>query len=231
MRSSVGDVMTADVVTVEESTPFKKIVALLAAHAVSAVPVVDISKHVVGVVSEADLLLKEEDPQAGLEAPLWERKRHRLERGKAACSVARDLMTRPAVTVGSLAPVAEAARLMHACGVKRLPVVDTLTGRLVGIVTRGDLLRVFTRPDADIRSEIVGEVIAGEFFMDPQRFLVEVHDGVVVLQGQAERRSLIPILVRAVRGVEGVVHVEDRLGFEVDDSKVETAGPRLWPPV
>jgi len=231
MRSSVGDVMTTDVVTVEESTPFKKIVALLAAHVVSAVPVVDISKHVVGVVSEADLLLKEEDPQAGLEAPLWERKRRRLERGKAAGSVARDVMTRPAVTVGSLAPVAEAARLMHARGVKRLPVVDTLTGQLVGIVTRGDLLRVFTRPDADIRSEIVDEVIAGEFFMDPQRFLVEVHDGVVVLQGQAERRSLIPIVVRAARGVEGVVHVDDRLGFEVDDRKVETAGPRLRPPV
>jgi len=231
MRSCVGDVMTTDVVTVEESTPFKKIVALLDAHGVSAVPVVDVARHVVGVVSEADLLLKEEDPQAGLEAPMWESKRHQLERGKAAGAVARDLMTTPAQTVGSLATVAEAARFMHARGVKRLPVVDTLTGRLVGIVTRGDLLRVFTRPDADIRSEIVDDAILGEFFMDPRRFTVEVHDGVVVLQGQVERRSLIPILVRVVRAVEGVVQVEDRLGFEVDDSKVETSAPRPWPPI
>jgi CBS domain-containing protein len=224
--------MTTEVVTVEASTPFKTIVALLAAHGVSAVPVVDIARHVVGVVSEADLLLKEEDPQAGREAPMWERKRHRLERGKAAGAVARDLMTTPAQTVGSLATVAEAARLMHAEGVKRLPVVDTLTGRLVGIVSRGDLLRVFARPDAEIRSEIVDDVILGELFMDPRRFTVEVRDGVVALQGQVERRSLIPILVRAVHAVEGVVQVEDhRLGFEVDDSRVETTGPRRWPPI
>jgi CBS domain-containing protein len=216
MNSLVRDMMTTEVVTVEPSTPFKEIVARLAGRRVSAVPVVDADGRVLGVVSEADLLLKEEYPDAEQDVPLVWTRRRRIERKKAAGTCARDLMTAPPVTVPPTATVAEAARRMHAAGVKRLPVVDG-DGRLPGIVSRADLLRVFARPDDAIRREIVDEVILRDLMMDPSRFFVRVEDGVVVLEGAVERRTLVPFVLHAVRGVEGVVRVEDRLTYDVDD--------------
>jgi CBS domain-containing protein len=214
--SLVRDVMTTEVVTAEPSTPFKEIAGRLAQHRISAVPVVDVDRRVLGIVTEADLLLKQEHPDPKATVPfIWTRRR-RQERQKAAAAVAGKLMTAPAVTVPPTATVTEAARRMHAAGVKRLPVVDE-AGRLVGIVSRADLLKVFTRPDNAIRRDIMEEVIVGDFMMDPSRFFIHVDDGVVVLQGRVERRSLIPYVVRAVHGVEGVVRVEDRLTFDVDD--------------
>jgi CBS domain-containing protein len=90
-------------------------------------------------------------------------------------------------------------------------------GRLVGIVSRGDLLKVFNRTDQAIRREIIDDVIVGEFTMDPNRFFIHVDDGVVVLQGRVERHSLLPYLFRAVHAVEGVVRVENRLAYDLDD--------------
>jgi CBS domain-containing protein len=207
MHSLVKDLMTTPAVTVEPTTPFKEIVARLAEHRVSAVPVVDDRRRVLGVVSEADLLLKEEFPAPEQDLPLWWTKRARLDRAKAAASVARDLMTVAVVAVSPDATVAEAARRMHTAKVKRLPVVDR-SGRLLGIVSRSDLLKVFDRSDQDIRREIIEDVIVGEFMMAPSRFFLHVTDGVVVLQGRVERRSLLPYVVRAVQGIEGVVRVE-----------------------
>jgi CBS domain-containing protein len=212
MNSLVRDMMTTDVVTVEASTPFREIVARLAARRVSAVPVVDTDSRVLGVVSEADLLLKEEHSDAKQSVPLVWTRRRRIEWEKAAGTVAGELMTAPPVTV---LPTA-AARRMHAAGVKRLPVVDE-DGRLLGIVSRADLLRVFARPDEAIRRDIIDEVIIREFMMESSRFLVRVEDGVVVLEGAVERRTLVPFVVRAVQGVEGVVGVENRLTYDVDD--------------
>jgi CBS domain-containing protein len=124
-------------------------------------------------------------------------------------------MTVAVVSIAPEATAAEAARRMHTAGVKRLPVVER--GRLVGIVSRADLLKVFDRSDADIRREIIRDVIVGEFMMAPSRFFLHVSDGVVVLQGRVERRNLLPHLVRAVQEVEGVVRVEDRLTYDLDD--------------
>jgi CBS domain-containing protein len=216
MHSTVKDLMTTQVVTVEPATPFKEIVARLAEHRVSAVPVVDDAGYVLGVVSEADLLLKEEFPDPDHDIPLFWTKRRRLERDRAAATTARDLMSVALVSINPDATVAEAARRMHAAGVKRLPVLEE-GGRLVGIVSRADLLKVFNRPDEAIRREIMDEVIVGEFAMAPSRFFIHVDDGVVVLQGRVERRSLLPYLLRAVQGVEGVVRVENRLASEIDD--------------
>jgi CBS domain-containing protein len=122
------------------------------------------------------------------------------------------------------ATVTEAARRMHTARVKRLPVVDE-RGQLLGIVSRADLLKVFTRPDEAIRNEIISEVIVGDFMMNPSRFFIDVDDGVVLLQGKTERSSLIPYLVRAVHHVEGVVRVEDQLSFDVDDYDPAIAFP------
>jgi CBS domain-containing protein len=216
MRSLVKDLMTTQVVTVGPATPFKDIVARLAEHRVSAVPVVDDAGLVLGVVSEADLLLKEEFPDPDQDIPLFWTKRRRLERDKAAATTARDLMSIALVAISPDATVAEAARRMHRANIKRLPVIGE-GGRLVGIISRSDLLKVFNRPDRSIRREIMDEVIVGEFMMDPDRFFIHVDDGVVVLQGRVERRSLIPYLVRAVHGVEGVVRVETRLTYDIDD--------------
>ena len=226
-NSLVRDVMTTEVVTVEPSTPFKEIAARLARHQISAAPVLDAEGNVLGVVTEADLLLKQEHPNPEADISLVWSKRRRREREKAAAVVAGELMTAPAVTVPLTATVTEAARRLRTAGVKRLPVVDEM-GRLVGIVSRVDLLKVFMRLDEAIRREIMGDVIVANFMMPPSRFFIHVDDGMVALQGRVERRSLIPFLVRAVHGVEGVVRVEDRLTFDVDDCNAGTAMAYPW---
>jgi CBS domain-containing protein len=215
MHQRVQDVMTTEVVCARESTSYKELVELLATRRVSAVPVVDDRRHVLGVVSEADLLLKREQPAQPL-IQLLSAPRRRRERAKAQATVAAELMSQPAVTIDPQATLAGAARRLHASGVKRLPVVDAV-GRLVGIVSRVDLLKGFLRPDEELHGEIVEDVIFGDLVMGPDRFDVHVQDGVVVLQGRCERRSLIPVVVRAVAAVDGVVRVENRLGYDVDD--------------
>jgi CBS domain-containing protein len=211
--------MTTEVVTVDEETPFKELVDLMAEFKVSALPVVDGDGRVVGVVSEADLMLREEFPQGPPEGHLFEGHRRRQARAKAAAATAVELMTAPAVTVGPDASVAEAARLLHRHRIKRLPVLDP-AGPLLGIVSRADLLRVFLRADADIATEVRRQVLRRTMAIDPDTVGVEVHDGVVTLAGRLERSSLIPILVSLVRGVDGVVDVVDRLGFETDDTPI-----------
>jgi CBS-domain-containing membrane protein len=129
--------------------------------------------------------------------------------------------------VPDTATLSEAARRMRTARIKRLPVADE-TGRLSGIVSRADLLKahlpkVFTRSDQAIRNEIVFGIIVGDLMLDPSRFSIHVQDGVVILQGRVERRSLIPFLVRAVHDVKGVVQVENRLTFDVDDHPVGMA--------
>ena len=219
MHSLVQDLMTTQVVTVGPTTPFKEIVALLAEHRVSAVPVVDDDRRVLGIVSEADLILKEEYPEGPPRGRLFQGHRQREERAKAAGDTASELMTAPAVTVGPDASVAQAARLLHRHGIKRLPVVDP-AGPLLGIVSRADLLKVFLRSDADIAREVRQEVLLRAMWMDPERVAVDVRDGVVTLTGQLERRSLIPIVVSLVCGLDCVVDVVDRLTYEMDDAPI-----------
>jgi CBS domain-containing protein len=215
MSRTVDDVMTRDVVVAHERTPYKDLVKLLATRQVSAVPVVDDRRQVLGVVSEADLLVKQEQPARRF-VQLLSARRRRRQRAKAEATVASELMSRPAITIGPDANLADAARRLHAEGVKRLLVADR-AGRLLGIVSRADLLKAFLRSDEELRRQIVEGVIFGELMMGPDRFDVDVKDGVVVLQGHCERRSLIPTVVRAVAAVDGVVGVENRLGYDIDD--------------
>jgi CBS domain-containing protein len=219
MGRRVRDVMTQEVVTVDEHASFKEVATLLTERRVSALPVLDGEGRVVGLVSEADLMLKEEFPEGPPEARLFQSRRRRQTRAKAAGDTAAELMTSPAVTIGPDASVAQAARLLHRHGIKRLPVVDP-AGPLLGIVSRADLLKVFLRSDADIAREVRQQVLLRAMWMDPDTVVVEVRDGVVTLTGQLERRSLIPITVNLVRGLDGVVDVVDRLSFELDDSTI-----------
>ena len=221
MRRTVQDVMTRDVVAVRGSTPFKELVRLLNEHRVTALPVLDdAGRVVVGVVSESDLALKEVQPLREGHTPIFESARHRGEREKAAGTTAAVLMTKPAVTVGPETPVATAARLMHDRDVKRLPVVDH-GGALVGIVTRADLLKIFLRPDDDIRFEIL-DGVAGELLgLPPGAVAVGVREGVVRLAGQVPIRSTALALEKLTKAVDGVVAVEARVGWAVDDTAAQ----------
>jgi CBS domain-containing protein len=217
MKARVGSVMTARPVVAAETTGFKEIARLLAEHRISALPVVDDAGRLVGVVSEADLLLKE---ALGLRENhhIVGSNRARREHAKAGALLARDLMTSPAVTIGPDAPIVEAARVMHDRAVKRLPVVDE-DRRVVGIVTRGDLLRVFLRPDALIREDIVEGLIVKTLWMDPTTIDVRVTGGVVELSGQVDRKSDIPVLTNMIGGIDGVVGVVERLRYRYDDTR------------
>lgn len=221
----VRDVMTTDVATVAEETPYRDIVEILAARRVSAVPVIDAFEHVVGVVSEADLMRKVEFAGDDSIRHLFEGRRQRLARAKAGGDRARDLMTTPAVTAMAETSIVAAARRMDDENVKRLPVVDEL-GRLVGIVTRSDLLRVYQRPDEDIRADISDEVLRRSLWLEPGMVRIEVTRGIVTLTGQVDTKSLAQLAVRLTRAVAGVVDVVDQVGFDFDDT--ELAGTRRF---
>jgi len=224
MNSQVADIMTATVVTADPSTTFKQLAELMARTRVNAVPVISPDGHVTGVVSMTDLLLKQADPASpALPHPLAGPRRRR-ELRKAAATVAAELMTTPAITISPTAPVTEAARLMRRHHISHLPVLDH--GRLVGIVARRDLISIYDRPDTDIRHHIVHHLIPLEFVTDPNRFAVTVHDGQVTIQGKTERRSQIPQLLQSLRRIEGVVSVTGHLGYDTDDTLLEShTGP------
>ncbi|MFF7754007.1 CBS domain-containing protein [Streptomyces sp. NPDC007971] len=204
----VNDVMTHRVVALRTGAAFKDIVRTMRQWQVIALPVLDDAGYVVGVVSEADMLAKEEyrrgdlgghgqaEPAAGLR--------------KAGAVTAGGLMTAPAVTVTPNATLANAARLMARNNVKRLPVVDH-DGALKGIVSRSDLLKVFLRADEDIAGDVRRDVVLRLFGTCAQAVRTEVRDGVVTLRGRVRDTSLIPLAMLLARAVEGVVDVHCEL--------------------
>ncbi len=226
MHQTVRQVMTTDVITAPTTMPFKHLVRLIEDHHVSALPVIDERGVLVGIVSEADLLLKEENPEPATSGMLT-RRRRRIDQTKAAGLVASQVMSSPAVTVAPDATLSEAARSMRRYGVKRLPVVDG-TGRVIGIVSRADLLSVFLRSDEEIRRDVLNEVVGRSLWMDPSAIRVTVHDGVVTLQGRVERRSLVEIAISLTHLVDGVVSVNSKLTFEVDDQALRPEVPVPW---
>jgi CBS domain-containing protein len=225
----VGDVMTTDVATVEESTPYRQIVDVMTARHVSAVPVVDDFRRVLGVISEADLLHKVELIGQPHERRLIEGRRRHAARVKADAKVAQDLMTAPAVSTMESTTLVEAARIMDRERVKRLPVTDDL-GRLVGIVSRGDLLKVHLRPDDDIRNDVVTEVLHRILGIGDDAVAVTVVGGVVTLTGRLDRRSSAEIAAHLAAQVSGVVNVVDSIEFDFDDVNPVIYGRGLGTP-
>jgi len=210
MGSTVKDVMTTQVLSVRPAASFKDMVVKMRRSRVSALPVVDGEGRVIGVVSEADMLNKQADLDTG-SGTLSDLLRFG-EREKAEGVTAAGLMTKPPVTVGPGVPLPEAARLMRDRRVKRLPVIND-AGLLIGIISRADVLRVFARPDADIRREAEEEAIAETFLADSPSVAVTVHDGIVTLTGRTDTGQLARGLVMAVRQIDGVVAVRDQLGY------------------
>jgi CBS domain-containing protein len=226
----VGDVMTRDVATVGEETPYRQIVDALIRRGISAVPVVDGFRRVLGVVSEADLLHKVERAGQPEERRVFEGRRRRTAREKADALLARDLMTAPAVTTHPEASLPAAARLMDREEVKRLPVLDDL-GRLVGIVTRSDLLRVHLRTDAEIREDVVQEVLRRVLAVRDGLVTVQVRDGAVTLDGRLDRRTAAELAGRLAAQVSGVVQVHNTIGYDVDDTTLVELDPGQVTPV
>lgn len=215
MVYSVRDVMTRDVVTVTPSTPFKQVVRLFHGHRISAVPVVDPDGCLLGIVSETDLALKEElEPLS--RAPGLERARKRRERARAAGTSAAHCMSTPVATVEPTASVGAAARLLRRRGVSQLPVVDR-DGRLVGIVTRRDLLAVFLRRDEEIHYEILTAVLDATLNLRFDAVRVRVDEGEVTLTGHVPWPSSAHEVVQLVADVDGVVAVTNHL---TDDPRV-----------
>jgi CBS-domain-containing membrane protein len=210
MSSTVKDVMSTHVMAVRPAAGYKEMAAMLREQRVSAFPVIDDDNKVIGVVSESDLLVKEalEGTVPGVLRGLTQRH----VRSQVTGLTAADLMSRPAVTIGPDDPVSHAARLMYSKRVKRLPVVST-DGTLIGIVTRSDVLSVYRRPDAAIGHEITEELILGTLSCDPARFDVTVKAGVVTITGSPETAEVGHDIIHAVRHVEGVVAVRDRLRY------------------
>jgi CBS-domain-containing membrane protein len=214
----VVSLMAMDVAVVSPDTPFKQVARMLASRRVNGMPVVDAGRRVLGVVSTADLLINESrhEPRGPL-VRLASVLRWRA-RAKARATVAGELMTAPAITVGADADVVQAARLLEQHKINRLPVVDG-DGRLLGIVGRAELLRVFLRPDEEIAAEIVHEVFERELgiTVTPATVQVKVRDGVVTMSGELGYRSQIPTAVALARRVDGVIDVLAELTWHVDD--------------
>ncbi|MFL4903790.1 CBS domain-containing protein [Streptomyces sp. MMS24-I2-30] len=205
---TVSDVMTRKVVALRTKASFKDIVRTLRQWQVTALPVLDGDQRVVGVVSEADLLPKEETRNGGPgnATPATDR----TDPAKAMAVTADQLMTTPPITVTGDATLALAARTMARQRIKRLPVVDA-AGRLTGIVSRSDLLKVFLRSDEEIAEEVRRDVVERLFVAPAEPLRIEVHDGIVTLAGRVRDTALVPVMARLVRSVEGVVDVDCEL--------------------
>jgi CBS domain-containing protein len=208
----VQDVMTTSVITVDRITPYKEIARLLAVHRISGLPVLKMGRQVVGVVTEADLLAAQANTarrlRSGARRTWWPRRKRHL------ALTAGELMTSPAITIGPDATVPAAARLMNTHHLRRLPVVDA-DGKLAGIVSRRDLLSVFLRPDEEIAADV--RRVLDEFLLaEPGEADITVRNGVVTLTGTltpaGQHADLIPLAIRLMWDVDGVVDIVDHLG-------------------
>ena len=217
--------MTTAVLTVHRETPLKDVACLLIDAGIAGAPVVDDAGHVCGVVSEADFLVKEQGPRAvrhrRLDAVLGAPAAVRAQQDKLVARTAGEAMSTPPITIRPERPLREAAAIMTARGVNRLPVVDG--EQLVGIVTRADLVRAFLRSDAELERTILDDVLLKSLWLDPASFRVSVTKGEATITGNVERRSTARIVEEAVGQVPGIVAVHAKIRWGTDDRNVQPA--------
>jgi CBS domain-containing protein len=214
---TVADVMTARVHVASPDMPFKLLVRLIEENRVSAIPIVDPKGVPIGIVSETDLLLKEQRYELESRHDLAHPRKRRAQRAKAAGTVASELMTAPPITITTGASVTDAARAMQERNVRRLVVVDE-RGRIAGIVSRSDLLQVFLRTDEELREEIVDKLLPQLLWPVPDGLRVAVRWNVVTLTGELDRKSDVDVLTGLARNLDGVVELVNNLTYRWDDS-------------
>ena len=210
----VRDVMSTDVVVAPPEAALKDVVGLLTARGVSGLPVVDDSGHVLGVVSQADILARTASRSGSgvIAGMLLEGE---TSDPRVTARTAAEAMSSPAQVIDEECSITEAAAQMLDHGIKRLPVVRA--GKLVGIVTRSDLLQAFTRSDEDIAREIRDDILTRLLGLSPSDVGVSVQDGMVALCGQVETRSEAEVIQGLVHRVPGVLSVRASIACEIDD--------------
>lgn len=213
---TVGSVMTKEVVTARPETTFKEIVAMLNEHRVSGLPVVDTKGKPLGVVSEADTLVKQEQ-HGGSAARPWLGRKRRAQWRKATGRVAADLMTTPVLAVDPATTIAAAARIMAHKKIRRLCVVDG-DGKLVGVVSRRDVIATYLRDDDAVRADIEENVFKKGMWLFPGSLTVMVSDGVATLDGSVERRTTALVAGHLTQAIPGVVAVRNKVRYEMDDT-------------
>ncbi len=221
---NVRDVMSTSVVSVRPSTALKEVAELLVDRRISGVPVVDEDGVVLGVVTEGDFVIKGQTRETARQrrfAWLLDGSPAAAEVAKVSATNAGEAMTAPAITIGPAATISEAARQMTERRVNRLPVVED--GRLVGIVSRADVVRVYARSDAELEEAVRQDVLLRALWVDPASLEVDVHDGRVSISGRVERRSLAEMIERFARMVPGVVDVDADMTWGLDDSDIRPA--------
>jgi CBS domain-containing protein len=212
----VEQLMSRDVITVTPQTTLKQVAELLADHRIAGVPVCDADGHLLGVVSEADILWKELGARPGGGGMLDRVLELAYGQGKRLAAVtAGEAMTSPATTIGPAASVAWAAELMTNLKINRLPVVEN--DKLVGIIARADLVRAFTRSDEEIEDEINDDVLLHTLWVDPDTVSLTVVHGMVTISGEVENRSTAELIEAYIRRVPGVVSVHSDLRYRFDD--------------
>lgn len=205
--------MTRDLATITGEETLKVAARMMVDRKVSGLPVVDGNGRLVGVITEGDILHQEtlRNPSTTL--------RGLFRRAVDFSRTVSDAMATKVVSISPDSDHTEAARLMESAGVKGLPVVTT-DGSLVGIISRSDVLKIFVRPDSEIKEEVVAEVIERILWLNPQTVKVSARDGLVTLSGEVPARSDTRILEEMTKRVDGVVDVDATgMSFDVDDTK------------
>lgn len=231
MQLRARDIMTAPVITAPPDATIRELVELMTARRISGVPIVSAAGELLGIVTEGDLLYKELAPRPDEPPELVQRLlplpgiAAAADRArKAAALRARELMTSPVVTVAEDATIHEIATLMTRHGINRVPVVRD--GQVVGIVSRNDVLKAFTRSDEELATAI-REALLHDLWIDISRIQVTADQGVVVLDGRVERWSEKELAGKWAALADGVVRVENRLAYDLDDRKIPPEVPRL----
>jgi CBS domain-containing protein len=200
----VVDVMTTDVITVTADTSITNAARLMFRNRVSGLPVCDEDSCLVGIITEADFLrLEVARQEADALSPV---------------ETVGEVMNRGVLTIGPDAAIVDAARLMVVNDVNRLPVVDAQS-KILGIISRLDVVAVFTRPDDIIEDEIREDVIRRVLFVDPDSISVGVSGGVVTFEGQIGTRTESRLLEELVRRLDGVMRVDNQLSWRIDDER------------
>jgi len=198
----VRDLMTTDVVAVAPSTTVRDAARMMFRYRVSGLPVVDPDDRVLGIITEGDFLAMEVE---------------RADTG-AAAELVEEVMSSSVLTVSPDLEIIEAARFMHGNDVKRVIVVED--ERMVGVISRFDVVAGFTRPDDLIEDEIREDLIRRVLFVDPETVDVVVSNGVVTLFGKIGTRTEVRLMEELTRRLDGVVDVENKLQWRIDDTAI-----------
>ncbi len=229
MQLFARDIMTSPAITARPDARVKDLVALMITHRISGIPIVTADHELVGIITEADILFKEVLPKPHEPTPIAQRLHlpgiaEAAERARKAEGLRADeIMTSPVITVTEAATVHEIAGLMVKHKVNRIPVLRA--GKVVGIVSRADVLKAFTRTDQDL-TEAIREGILHDLWVDISKLAIEVKDGIVHLEGTLDRRSEKELVEKWAALADGVVGIESRLTYETDDREIRPELPR-----